>query len=82
MDDNMYPSMYGEAIAAKYGVPADAVRCYVEALAGLEIIGDVSYALDTATMVLYSAEAGADDEIIDATIAAHTRARYRGRHRR
>jgi hypothetical protein len=79
--------VYGEAIAGKYGVPADAVRAYVEALAGLEIIGDVSYALDTASMVLYAAEAGADDKIIDATITANQPSPpivpgYRGRHRR
>jgi hypothetical protein len=87
MEENMnYPTVYADTVANHYKVPAAAIRCYVEALAGLEIIADVNYAVDSASIVLYAASVGVDDKIIDSTIAdtipAHAAPGYRGRHRR
>lgn len=73
--------IYAETIAARHGVPTDAVLTYAQAMVGIEAIGDVEYGLDLAILVLQN---GQNDRVIDTLAAGHAPHRtrgYRGKHR-
>jgi hypothetical protein len=84
MGDTMDYQIYAETIAARTGTSVEALQTYAEALIGLEVVGDVGYALDTALLVLRN---GDNDKLIDTVLnmeateqTQQASRRYRGRH--
>jgi hypothetical protein len=66
-----YPSVYADVVAGATGVDVDVLRCFAEAMVGIEATGDVTLALDQAQLVLAFGQYG--DAVIDAEIKEHMR---------
>ena len=70
MTDPMdYPSVYADVVAGVTGVDVDVLRCFAEAMVGIEATGDVTLALDQAQLVLAFGQYG--DAVIDDQITRH-----------